>query len=150
MPLNSSNSDAAPTPNRALRVWDCAANAHSASSTPAPAGRRNRSHFRQPQAGTRYLCPETPIVTLPTGLQRGRHTRAMYLRMGINDCIAADGSGYVELAVKLGTDAAFNASVRARILERNHVLWEDSRVPREFERFFTAALRERGIRIDPD
>jgi predicted O-linked N-acetylglucosamine transferase (SPINDLY family) len=73
----------------------------------------------------------------------------MYLRMGITDCIAADGSGHVELAVTLGTDAAFNASVRARILECNQVLYEDPRVPREFERFFTTALRERGIRIDP-
>jgi protein O-GlcNAc transferase len=281
MPLNSSNSDAAPTPIRAPRVsfghpnttgvpnmdYFISNDLYETAASPghyserlfllrglatlayyyrpaAPAGRRNRSYFRLPQAGTLYLCPQTlfklhpdfdpllrgilerdprayvvlvrgqyaewetalrerfadtlgvlaervlfidsvpaadflellglaaimldpphfngmnssleafavglPIVTLPTGLQRGRHTRAMYLRMGITDCIAADESGYVELAVKLGTDAAFNASVRARILERNHVLYEDSRVPREFERFFSAALRERGIRIDPD
>jgi hypothetical protein len=50
--------------------------------------------------------------------------------------------------VRLGTDTAFNASMRSRILERNHLLFENGRVTQEFERFFTAALREHGIRTD--
>jgi protein O-GlcNAc transferase len=211
---------------------------------PAPAGRRNRSHFRLPHGGTLYLCPQTlfklhphfdpllrgilerdsrgylvlvrgqypeweaalrerfagtlgalaervrfidsvpsedflellgladvmldpphfngmnssleafavglPVVTLPTLLQRGRHTRAMYLCMGITDCIAADEAAYVDLAVRLGTDPDFNASLRARILAHNHVLYENPRVVREFERFFLTAVRERGIVIGPE
>jgi len=67
--------------------------------------------------------------------------------MGIADCIAADAAAYVDLAVRLGTDHAFNASIRARILEHNHVLYEDRRVVQEFERFFMMALRERGTPI---
>ena len=43
--------------------------------------------------------------------------------------------------MRLGTDPAFNASIRARILEHNHVLYEDRRVVQEFERFFMMAMR---------
>ena len=82
---------------------------------------------------------------MPELLTRARHTRAMYLCMGITDCIAPDEAAYVDLAVRLGTDAAFNASMRARILERNQVLYEDRRVVMEFERFFIGSLHERGL-----
>ena len=102
-------------------------------------------HFNGMNSSLEAFSVGLPIVTLPTPLQRGRHTRAMYLRMGITDCIAEDTSAYIDLAVRLGTDAAFNASMRARILERNPVLYEDPRVPQEFERFFLESLRERGI-----
>ena len=72
----------------------------------------------------------------------------MYLCMGIADCIVPDAAAYVDLAVRLGTDPAFNASIRARILEHNHVLYENRRVVQEFERFFMMALRERAIPIE--
>jgi predicted O-linked N-acetylglucosamine transferase (SPINDLY family) len=105
-------------------------------------------HFNGMNSSLEAFAVGLPIVTLPTGLQRGRHTRAMYLCMGIADCIATDEATYIELAVRLGTDPAFNAFMRARILEHNHVLYEDPRVVREFERFFLTELRERGIPID--
>jgi predicted O-linked N-acetylglucosamine transferase (SPINDLY family) len=105
-------------------------------------------HFNGMNSSLEAFAVGLPIVTLPTRLQRGRHTRAMYLCMGITDCIAANDAAYVELAVRLGTDAAFNASMRARILERNHVLYENRTVVAEFERFFMTALRQRGITVD--
>jgi protein O-GlcNAc transferase len=74
----------------------------------------------------------------------------MYLCMGITDCIAADEAAYVDLAVRLGTDRDFNASLRARIRAHNHVLYEDPRVVQEFERFFLTAVRECGIVIGPE
>jgi predicted O-linked N-acetylglucosamine transferase (SPINDLY family) len=46
----------------------------------------------------------------------------------LHHCIAPDEAAYVDLAVRLGTDAAFNTSMRAGILEHNHVLCEDRRV----------------------
>jgi predicted O-linked N-acetylglucosamine transferase (SPINDLY family) len=82
-------------------------------------------------------------VTLPTGLQRGRHTQAMYRKMQITDCIAHSAAEYVDIAVRLGTDPTRARALRARILSSNGVLYEDPRVIAEFERFFTTALRER-------
>jgi len=84
------------------------------------------------------LAVGLPVVTLPTQLQRGRHTRAMYLKMGIADCIAGSEDEYVDIAVRLGTDAEYRRGIHERILEVTPLLFEDIRV-REFERFFLEA-----------
>ena len=81
------------------------------------------------------------MVTLPAKFQRGRHTQAMYRCMELDDLIAHDTDGYVDLAVRLGTDATLRASTRERILERSARLFRDRRVIEEFERFFAAAVR---------
>jgi len=75
-------------------------------------------------------------------LQRGRHTQAMYRKMGIAECIARDPAHYVEIAVRLATDRDHARCIRARLRDRAHRLYEDPRVLREFERFFHHALRE--------
>jgi len=84
----------------------------------------------------------TPIVTLPGRLQRGRYTQAMYRKMGIVECIARDANDYVEIAVRLGCDRDYARTIRARILARNGVLYENRDVVREFERFFLQAARQ--------
>lgn len=102
-------------------------------------------HFNGANTSLEGLAVGTPVVTLPTGLQRGRHTRAMYLKMGISDCIAASAEDYIDIAVRLGTDARVRGDLRARILACNGALYEDPRVLSEFERFFVGALEERGL-----
>lgn len=81
-----------------------------------------------------------PIVTLPSALQRGRHTAGMYRKMGIGDCVAQSPQEYVDIAVRLGTQPDLRLAVRDRILAANTVLYEDKRVVQEFERFFTEAV----------
>ena len=81
----------------------------------------------------------TPVVTLPTGLQRGRFTQAMYRTMEIDWGVARDADDYATLAVQAATDPQRQAELRRLILERNHLLFEDRRVVAEFERFFLAA-----------
>jgi protein O-GlcNAc transferase len=97
-------------------------------------------HFNGMNSSLEALATGLPVVTLPTQLQRGRHTAAMYRKMGVTECIAASPDDYVNIAVRLGTDAAYRSQVRARILQRNQVLYEDARVVREFERFYLSAL----------
>jgi protein O-GlcNAc transferase len=105
-------------------------------------------HFNGMNSSLECLAMGTPVVTLPTQFQRGRHTQAMYRKMGISDCIAADPTDYVDIAVRLGTDSQFAAQMRERILAQNHVLFENLAVVREFERFFTeaTALAWGGVR----
>jgi protein O-GlcNAc transferase len=100
-------------------------------------------HFNGMNSSLESLAVGTPIVTLPTRLQRGRHTQAMYRRMDILDCIAKDPDDYIRIAVRLGTDRTYAREVRQRILERNHVLFANREVVKEFERFFIEALREK-------
>ena len=97
-------------------------------------------HFNGMNSSLESFAVGTPVVTLPTRLQRGRHTQAMYRKMEIFDCIARDREEYVAIAVRLGTDRAYRAQLRERILARNHLLFEDRRVVTEFERFFVEAV----------
>jgi predicted O-linked N-acetylglucosamine transferase (SPINDLY family) len=80
-----------------------------------------------------------PVVTLPSGLQRGRHATGMYRAMQLTDCVADSEERYVEIAVRLGRDADFRHHVRKAVVERRDVLFEDDRVPRAFESFFRHA-----------
>jgi len=100
-------------------------------------------HFNGMNSSLEAFAVGTPIVTLPTKLQRGRHTQAMYRKMGIVDCIAEDPEDYIRIAVRLGTDRSYALDVRDRILGRNQSLYEDSRVIQEFERFFHESISER-------
>jgi predicted O-linked N-acetylglucosamine transferase (SPINDLY family) len=98
-------------------------------------------HFNGMNSSLEAFSVGLPIVTLPGRLQRGRHTQAMYRKMGILDCIASDAAHYVEIAVKLGCDKGYAQAIRDRIIARNHVLYEDPRVVHEFERFFFHAVQ---------
>jgi predicted O-linked N-acetylglucosamine transferase (SPINDLY family) len=100
-------------------------------------------HFNGMNTSLEAFAVGTPIVTLPSGLQRGRHTQAMYRRMGLADLIAPDADAFVEQAVKLANDPEHRRTVSERILRCNAVLFEDQAVVREFERFFEEVASRR-------
>lgn len=93
-------------------------------------------HFNGMNSSLETFAVGTPIVTLPTALQRGRHTAGMYRKMDFGECVAADPDDYVRIAVKLGTGEDYRRYASNEILRRNEVLFEDLRVVREFERCF--------------
>jgi len=86
-----------------------------------------------------------PIVTWPSEYMRGRVTAGCYRQMGLNDLVADSAEAYVQLAVKLGTDAEYKMQTQERILAQNHRLFEDHRVIEELEAFFLKALDETGV-----
>src|SRR6185312_8455044 len=100
-------------------------------------------HFNGMNTSLEAFAVGTPVVTLPTAFQRGRHTQAMYRRMGLDELVARDAAGYVDLALRLANDTSFRARISTSILERNAVLFRDRRVVEEFERFFVEACRRR-------
>jgi len=77
-----------------------------------------------------------PIVTMPTPLQAGRSTYACYRRMGVDHCVAETPEQYVEIAVRLGTDAAHRAEVVELIRATNATLFKDCAVADELHRVF--------------
>jgi protein O-GlcNAc transferase len=101
-------------------------------------------HFNGMNSSLEAFAAGTPVVTLPTNLQCGRHTAAMYLGMGMQNCIAKTPEEYVSLAVRLGTDPGYRAEFSARIHANSHVLFENDRVVAEFERFFSEAVQANG------
>lgn len=83
---------------------------------------------------------DVPVVTLPTDLQRGRHTAGMYRRMGLDRHVATADDDYVDRAVRAGCDVGFRAAWSADIAANKAVLYRDAAVVRQFEDFFAAAI----------
>lgn len=96
-------------------------------------------YFNGMNTSLEALAVGIPVVTLPTLLQRGRHTYGMYKRMGMDECIARTPEQYINISLRLGTDKNFRDEVKAKILSSCAVLFEDIEVVREFERFFVEA-----------
>jgi predicted O-linked N-acetylglucosamine transferase (SPINDLY family) len=96
-------------------------------------------HFNGMNTSLEAFALGAPVVTMPTTLQRGRHTSGMYRKMGFDECVAESSDEYVRIALRLGSDPEYRRHVCAEVLERNPALFEDRRVVREFERFFAEA-----------
>jgi predicted O-linked N-acetylglucosamine transferase (SPINDLY family) len=97
-------------------------------------------HFGGGNTSYEALALGVPIVTLPSAFLRGRITYALYRQMGVLDCVAASADEYVGLAVRLGTDPAYRAGVRAKILAASAVLYENAAGVRELEEFLLRAV----------
>jgi predicted O-linked N-acetylglucosamine transferase (SPINDLY family) len=94
---------------------------------------------------------DTPIVTLPGALMRGRHTMAMLASMELPQLIARDADDYVRIAIELANSADFRAEMRGRIAERKHRLYDDRAVVDAFAAFCTEqALLGRERRLSRD
>lgn len=89
-------------------------------------------------ANTSYdiFAMERPIVTFPYTHERGRYTLGCYSLMGITDLIANSFDEYVDLAVKTATDADFRNNIIHKIKEKNHLLFGNSELIKEYSDFF--------------
>ncbi len=93
-------------------------------------------HFNGMNTSLEAFSVGTPVVTWPGEFHRGRHTQAMYRKMGLTQCVAGSFEAYVDIAVKVANDAVYRADLSAQILDRCSCLFEDPRVIQEFERCF--------------
>jgi predicted O-linked N-acetylglucosamine transferase (SPINDLY family) len=84
-----------------------------------------------------------PIVTRPGRFMRGRLTAALYQMMGLGNLVCDDDTGYVDTAVKLGTDAGERLDWRQKIESARPALYEDSLALAELEDFLLQALESR-------
>jgi predicted O-linked N-acetylglucosamine transferase (SPINDLY family) len=97
-------------------------------------------HFGGFNTSLEAFAVGTPVVTMPSKFQRGRHGQAFYREMGFMECVAESPKRYIEIAVRLGTDSTYRDTIKAQIRANNHVLYENMEVVREFERFFVKAV----------
>jgi len=91
---------------------------------------------------TTYDCLAfgVPVITLPDKFSRSRLTSALYKQMNVYDCIADSEDDYINIAVKIATDKTLRNEISSKILQASDVLFENSKVIDEFERFFTDAV----------
>ncbi|UEM05559.1 tetratricopeptide repeat protein [Skermanella rosea] len=80
-----------------------------------------------------------PIVTLPGGLMRQRHSAGILEMTGIRETIAPCRDGYVEIAVRLGSDRRRRAELRQALRRAAPKAFHDSSAVRALE-----SVLERG------
>ena len=81
-----------------------------------------------------------PEVTLSGQLYVQNFATGIYRRMGLDDLPCQTIEQYVDLAIRLGTEADYRQEVSRRILERNHLIFENADTVREHERLFELML----------
>jgi len=81
-----------------------------------------------------------PIAAFEGRFLRGRLTSGILRRMGLDELVATDEAGYVDIAVRLATDAAWWGEMRKRIEDGRTALYHDKAPVRALEKFFAEAL----------
>jgi len=69
-----------------------------------------------------------------------RYALGLYRKMGLEHLAANSPEAYEAMAVRLATDRDYREAVRAHILERSGVLFDDLETVGEHEEFFEDAL----------
>ncbi len=86
------------------------------------------------------LAHDTPIVTMPGLLMRGRHTVAILKMMGVTDTIAETLDDYVAIAARLGRDLPWRTTVKQQISENKHRVYRDALVTAALEDFLSRVV----------
>jgi predicted O-linked N-acetylglucosamine transferase (SPINDLY family) len=87
------------------------------------------------------LAVDTPIVTMPGPLMRGRHTMAILKMMGMTETIAETFDDYVAIAARLGRDTAWRAEIKRQVSESKHQVYRDSTAIAALEDFLSRVAR---------
>jgi predicted O-linked N-acetylglucosamine transferase (SPINDLY family) len=90
------------------------------------------------------LASDLPVVTMPTGLMRGREATAILTIMDIPGLIAETPDEYVELAVKLGTDRDQRRLVSEEIAKRKQAAYRDRKCISGLEDALARIVREQA------
>lgn len=89
------------------------------------------------------LSCNLPVVTLPTGLMRGREGFAILTMMDSTDTIAKTVDDYIALAVKLGKDLALRQEISKKIAQKKHLVYRDETCVRGLEDFLEKTMTEK-------
>jgi predicted O-linked N-acetylglucosamine transferase (SPINDLY family) len=71
------------------------------------------------------LTHNLPVVTLPSGLMRGRHSAAILRMMGVTETIARTVDEYVAIAARLGNNPAERLWLRDAIARQKYRIYRD-------------------------
>jgi len=77
------------------------------------------------------LAVRTPIVTLPGEFMRGRVGLGFCRMLDLPECVAESSDDYVERAIRLATDPALRASVKAKIAANDTQIYDNPQPVRQ-------------------
>jgi len=99
------------------------------------------------EASVAALDMGVPVVTVAGARHAERMAASILHHLGMPELIAADDTGFVDLAVRLATDAPARAALRQRILAAldRKVLGDMTHYTRCLEAAYRTALAEHGM-----
>ena len=74
---------------------------------------------------------------------RGRHSAAILKMMGLTETIADSLDSYIEIAVRLGSNAEWRTHVSEKISNSRQYIYRDMKCITALEEFFERAVKER-------
>jgi protein O-GlcNAc transferase len=81
-----------------------------------------------------------PVVTLPGGLMRQRHSAGILTMLGMTETTVHNVDEYVEVAARLGRDPEYRQQVSEKIARNRHKLYEDKSCIIALQEFLTKAV----------
>lgn len=85
-----------------------------------------------------------PLVTRPSGFERGMYTSGLLRRLGLVDAIASDSAQYVRLATEIAQDSERRADWSRRVAEVRDEAFRTTAAVREHDELFQQLLDETG------
>ena len=82
-----------------------------------------------------------PIVTFPGEFMRGRHSYAILKMLGVTETIAKDEAEYIEIAVRLGLNPQWRASIVNKIKQNQDRVFEDQTCVAALEEFYQSVVK---------
>ena len=82
----------------------------------------------------------TPVITMPSGLMRGRVTLGCYRQIDVLDCVASTPEEYVRIAVELATNRDRRQAISNKLLAAADQLFEDQRAVDALAQFLENAI----------
>jgi hypothetical protein len=89
-----------------------------------------------------------PIVTCPGQMMRARQSYGMLKMIDVTETIARTEIEYIEIAVRLGLDREWRQSVRDKMTENKHCLFNDQKCIKDLENFFHEAIQKHSKRSE--
>jgi protein O-GlcNAc transferase len=90
------------------------------------------------------LACDVPVVTSPGSSTRARHASAFLTMMGVTETIAKTSDDYVEIAVRLGHDAAWRRTISEKIAITKPRCYRDRECVTALEEFLERGVVERA------
>jgi protein O-GlcNAc transferase len=87
------------------------------------------------------LSHNLPIVTMQSGLMRGRHSAAILRMMGITETITETIEDYIATAVRVANDPNERRALSRKIANNKHRLYRDRQCIAELEKFIDCVAR---------
>jgi predicted O-linked N-acetylglucosamine transferase (SPINDLY family) len=99
-------------------------------------------HFGIGTTGAFVFSAGTPFVTWPGEFMRGRVGLGYCQVLDIMECVAPSQEDYPNLCVRMANDANLRRTISERILNNNHVIFENSNTAPELAAFLRSACNE--------